>query len=194
MKKLFFAAALAAMFALSAQIQTQAQTQNFSFKRFRVDAGLGAIIPLPKDLNGVILTYFEPKYELIPQIAVGFRCEGSMFGGPSSWAIATRASLEYSFKINSSYMLTGDYYFDNNFFRPFAGLGLGVFTQERCSCSGSSTPVTFATMLRAGFDIYHFRFTLSYNRDFNNHNPLYGDKDFNFLSLTAGFYIGGGRK
>jgi len=177
MKKLFVVSLVLLAFSLSASAQ--------DFKPFRVDGGIGYGIPFNEGLDGGILFYLEPKYEVIPQLSVGIRWEGAFFGGGSDEGV--------SIKMSSGYLATGDYYFNNNSFRPFVGAGLGVFASGGASVNvGTETikvdgSTNFATMVRAGFDISHFRLTASYNLAFD-------EDTLNFLAITVGFYIGGGKK
>jgi outer membrane protein X len=180
MKKVLFIAVLICGVALSAQSQ--------EFKPFRVDAGIGYGLPFSDGLDGGVQFYLEPKYEVAPQIAVGVRWEGSLFAGSDV------EGQSVDVKISSSYMLTGDYYFNDNSFRPFVGLGLGLYSIGGTSLEVDGQKIetegknNFGALLRAGFDISHFRLTLSYN---------YGgkmlDETFHFLGATIGFYLGGGK-
>jgi outer membrane protein W len=105
--------------------------------------------------------------------------------------------MKASVQLNSAIMATGDYYFNSNKFRPFAGLGLGLYSIAGTKIESSMGGVTataeiegsssFAALLRAGFDFSHLRVTASYNIAFS-------DPSFSFLGITVGFYIGGGRK
>ncbi|MDR2653271.1 MAG: hypothetical protein LBC68_13365 [Prevotellaceae bacterium] len=186
MKKLLFIAVLFCGVALSAQSQ--------EFKPFRVDLGVGYGLPFAKSLDGGVQFYVEPKYEVAPQLAVGLRWEGSLFGG------AEQDGQSVDMKLSSSYMVTGDYYFNNNTFRPFVGLGLGLYSiggasVDAVEVEGDGVEVelnasknNFGALLRAGFDVSHFRFTLSYN-----YGGKIGDETFHFLGATIGFYLGGGR-
>jgi outer membrane protein X len=178
MKKLLLSAALLCGIALSAQAQ--------DFTPFRVDGGAGYGLPFNDGLEGGVLFYLEPKYEIIPQLSVGIRWEGSLFAG---------ATEGISVKLSSAYMATGDYFFTNNKFRPFVGAGLGAY-----AIGGSSIEIeginieaegktNFGALLRAGFDVSHLRLALAYN-----YGGKTGDETFHFFSATIGFYIGGGKK
>ncbi|MDR2562963.1 MAG: hypothetical protein LBC98_03370, partial [Prevotellaceae bacterium] len=112
MKRLFIAIALICGVAVSAQAQ--------DFKPFRVDGGVGYGIPLSDGMDGGVLLYLEPKYAVTDKISAGLRWEGSLF------AAATEGDMKASVQLNSAIMATGDYYFNSNKFRPFAGLGLGL--------------------------------------------------------------------
>ncbi|MDR1347376.1 MAG: hypothetical protein LBJ63_02950 [Prevotellaceae bacterium] len=185
MKKFLFIAVLFCGVALSAQSQ--------EFKPFRVDMGLGYGLPFSDGLKGGVQFYLEPKYEIAPQIAVGFRWEGSLFAGDDV------EGQSVDVKLSSAFMATGDYYFNNNKFRPFVGLGLGLYSIGGASVDVAVEDVPVATveaegknnfgaLIRAGFDVSHFRFALSYT-----YGGKMGDETFHFLGVTIGFYLGGGK-
>jgi outer membrane protein X len=182
MKKVFLIAVLICGVTLSAQSQ--------EFKPFRVDMGVGYGLPFSDGLDGGVQFYLEPKYEVVPQIAVGFRWEGSMFAG------VEEAGLSADFKLSSSYLATCDYYFTNNTFRPFAGIGLGVYNIGGASIKVADQEIdvegksNFGAGIRAGFDASHFRLALSYNYG----GKTADDETFHFFGATVGFYIGGGKK
>ena len=184
MKRLIIAVVMVCGVALSAQSQ--------EFAPFRVDGGVGYGIPFTDGYDGGVLLYVEPKYAVTDKISVGVRWEGSLFAG------AGLEGEKASVKLNSSYMATGDYFFNSNRFRPFAGLGLGAYSMAGASVDASVSGVgsasievdgttSFAALLRAGFDFSHLIVTASYNIAF-------AEKSFSFLGVTVGFYIGGGRK
>ena len=98
----------------------------------------------------------------------------------------------------ASYLATGDYYFQKEAgarFRPFAGIGLGFATAAGATASGSEetaetqTKNGFSGMVRAGFDVSHFRFNLEYDV-----NPKTGRISNNYIGVNLGFYIGGGSR
>jgi outer membrane protein X len=161
--------------------------QSQDFKPFRVDGGLGYGIPFGNAYDGGVLFYLEPKYEIASQIAVGLRWEGTLFAGAAVDGESASASL------SSGYLATGDYYFNNNKFRPFAGIGLGLHRIAGVSIDDESIEgegkTNFGGLVRAGFDVSHFRFTLSYN-----YAGKIGNETHHYLGVTAGFYIGGGKK
>jgi outer membrane protein X len=179
MKKLLLSVALFCGVALSVQAQ--------DFTPFRVDGGVGYGLPFNDGLDGGVLFYLEPKYEVIPQLSVGIRWEGALFAG---------ANEGVSVNLSSAYLATGDYFFTNNKFRPFVGLGLGAYSVGGGSIdlgNGQTSDVdgetNFGALLRAGFDVSHFRLALAYN-----YGGKAGEETFHFFSATIGFYIGGGKK
>ncbi|MDR0559141.1 MAG: porin family protein [Prevotellaceae bacterium] len=158
------------------------------FKPFRVDAGIGYGLPFTKGFDGGIAFYAEPKYAIADKIAVGLRWEGALFAGESE---------DLNLSISSGYYATGDYYFNNNKFRPFAGLGLGMYSVGSAKVKVNTEDVvqgvvtgdaqsSFGMLVRAGFDFSHIRFALSYNLATTN-------PSFSYLGISLGFYIGGGK-
>jgi outer membrane protein X len=178
MKKLLLAIVLFCGVSLYAQAQ--------EFTPFRVDAGAGYGIPFNEGLDGGVLFFVEPKYEVIPQVSVGVRWEGALFASGTEGV---------SISLSSAYMATGDYFFTNNKFRPFAGLGLGAYMIGGASVEIANQTVktdgttNFGAMVRAGFDVSHFRLALSYNYGGN-----VGDETFHFFGATVGCYFGGGKR
>ncbi len=185
MKKLVFAAVMLCGLVLSARAQ--------EFKPFRVDLGAGYALPFSDGAKGGALFYLEPKYAVMDQISVGFRWEGSLMA-----SVAPDGSKGDA-KLSSAYMATGDYFLNNNSFRPFAGVGLGAYSIAGASASitiGDATAessvdakTNFGFMIRAGFDISHFRFTVSYN----NAGKV-GDETHHFLGISVGAFFGGGNR
>ena len=174
------------------------------FKAFRVDLGLGYAIP--KDGGGVILS-FEPKYAVIPNVAVGLRMEAAGMAQVSYEMVNGQVQeVSGSVKLNGSYLLTGDYYFTNEKFRPYAGLGLGIYSLAGAEASSNTTIVNdsnvaeannFGFMLRAGFDISHFRLSVEYNIAGKVKSDILGreySSSYNYLGIKANVYIGGGVK
>ena len=184
MKKFFVTALVLLAFGLSANSQ--------DFKPFRVDGGVGYGLPFNEGLEGGVIFYLEPKYEVVPQIAVGLRWEGTLFAGAKIEGTESSASA----KLSSGFLATGDYYFTNDSFRPFGGIGLGLYSITGASSTVSIGGMTetveiagstnFAAMARVGFDYSHFRVTASYNMAF-------AEEMFHYISFTVGFYIGGGK-
>lgn len=176
-------------------------------KPFKVDVSLGYAIPGGTGSKGGILFAIEPKYAVIPNLSLGLRLEGAVvarFGGYDQDGNINDVSVEAS----GSYLLTGDYYFKDNYsFRPFAGAGLGAFSiasVEATTTTGSVSGGTkFGGMARAGFEAGHFRLGIEYNivpkTTFDgydeNGNPTTGLTSNNsYIGIKLGVCIGGGRK
>ena len=171
-----------------------ANAQSTTFKPFRADFGLGYAIPSGAGSKGGVAVSFEPKYNVSDNLALGVRFEA---------AITVRGAIDKdgntvsgSAKANGSYLLTGDYYINNNNFRPFVGLGAGIYNIASVTVSSDSTNTNetlvggtkFGFAPRAGFELGHFRMAIEYNvagkiAEINN----------NYLAIKIGFFIGGGR-
>ena len=193
MKKLvcYLVALAMAQFALAQQNDT-----GRVFKKFKVDISLGYAVPqgspAGSDYNGGALFAIEPKYALTDQLAIGFRMEAAA----TVHEYNNNNSNQSNGKANTSYLLTGDYYFSNKSFRPFAGAGAGIFTFANFDSSTnlttpesieSSIPVNskFGFMARAGFEASHFRLGIEYN---------FVGSGASYLGIKVGAFIGGGRK
>ena len=177
-----------------AAMSVNAQTQ---FKPFRVDIGLGYAIA---NGGGGVLFNLEPKYAVIPQLSVGLKLEADLIirdikvddKGKETIAEATAQGI-------SSYLLTADYHLTQKSFRPFVGAGFGLYSIAAAKASGTSSESTllgegsstnFGAMLRAGFDVGHFRLALAYH--FAGKDAV--KSNTGFFSTTVGVYIGGGKK
>ncbi len=167
------------------------------FKKFKVDVSLGYAVlqgsTTGTSVHGGGLFAIEPKYALIDPLAIGLRVEAAVI--VREYYNNNTSNLNNA-KINSSYLLTGDYYFSNKSFRPFVGAGVGIFTFASLDSSTFSglfngdsgqipTITQFGFMSRAGFEAGHFRLGVEYN--FVGHGVSY-------LGLKVGACIGGGRK
>lgn len=113
--------------------------------------------------------------------------------------------------VNTSALLTGDYYFNRgtSYFAPFVGGGFGYFGliniyasahQEEylnISISEFNTDLTFGGLVRGGFEISKLRVALEFY--LIPHTNLYdinlneiGTAANSYVNLSIGFYIGGG--
>jgi outer membrane protein X len=157
------------------------------FKKFKVDVSLGYAIPQESTGGGTkagALFAIEPKYAVMEEVSVGLRMEAAVM------ANINEAGQSGSAKANASYLATGDYYFSNKKFRPFAGVGAGIFTYASVSNASDNLdniPVSskFGFMARGGFEYGHLRIGVEYN--------FVADKA-GYLGLKIGTCIGGGRK
>src|SRR5437763_4539550 len=120
MKKTMFIA-----FILGSAVLANAQSKP-TFRPFKVDFALGYAVPSGSGSKGGVLFAVEPKYAVRDNISVGLRIEA---------AVTARASIDQSgqevsgsAKASASYLLTGDYYLSNNQFRPFVGIGAGIYS------------------------------------------------------------------
>jgi|SRR5690554_5105996 len=170
-------------------ITSLVHSQNY--KPFKVDVLLGYAIPKSEGnavKAGVVFT-LEPHYRLSDALAVGLRLEGAALAYSSLGSAGGKAEIS----VMTSYSLTGDYYFRDQGFRPFAGAGLGIFRSsalkldEETAINGETTiPASsnFGFFPRIGFEAGHFRFSTEYNFI----------KDGGYLSFKIGLFIGGGKR
>ena len=198
--KLAFLLFFSLSFALS-----QSHAQEFS--AFKVDLGLGyAFGGSAKFEDGLEQTgraglafYLEPRYGISDQITLGFRLGGDILASGTYERNGVNADDDFaSVSISgiSSYLATMDYYFSTNTFRPYAGLGVGLYSGESASATVGGTSLFDAelekqsglgVMPRLGANIGHFKMILSYNLPFEKKLPKY-------LSFTLGVEFGGGRQ
>ncbi len=187
MKQLFIMLfSLLLMQAASAQ-----ETESYRvFKKFKVDVSLGYAIPahsMGSGKKGGLLFVIEPKYNVTDQVAVGLRMEGAAMA-----RIADEGD-KGDIKLNYSYLATGDYYFSNKRFRPFAGLGAGIYTagnitvDENTDADNLNIPreSRFGVLTRIGFEYGHLRMGAEYN--------ILSDKA-GYFGFKIGVVIGGGKK
>jgi hypothetical protein len=176
-----------------------------NLKPFKVDVSLGYAIPGGTGSKGGILFAVEPKYAVIPSVAIGLRMEGAIvarFNGYDENGDLVDASV----KASGSYLATADYYFTDNYsVRPFAGAGAGIFTLAGIESNSNSDKVSvgskFGGMIRAGIELSHFRFGVEYNivpkTTFtgydNNGDPTSGLSSNNsYIGIKIGVCLGGG--
>lgn len=167
--------------------------QSTAFKPFKVDLALGYAIPSGKGAGGGVAFSLEPKYAINDNITAGLRMEGAVTVRGSVYANGQEFKGDAA--ASSSYLLTGDYYFNTNTFRPFAGLGIGVYRLAAVSfdtgtnSSGEIAADTkFGGAPRVGFEVGHFRMAAEYNVMGKS-----GSLNNNYLNIKLGFFIGGGR-
>jgi hypothetical protein len=169
-----------------------ANAQSTEFKPFKVDLAFGYAVPGGSGSKGGALFAIEPKYAINDNITVGVRMEGAVMARASQ--SSTGEPLVADVKASGSYLATGDYYFNTNQFRPFAGIGLGIYSNAGASVdsyggtSDVSTGTKFGGAPRVGFEYGHFRMAVEYN--------LVGKSagiNYNYLGVKLGFFIGGGR-
>lgn len=171
--------------------------QSTAYTPWQVNFTGGYAAASGKGTKGGIALHLEPQFHITDNFTAGIRLGGAL---TAKFALNSTGEEigEASIAVVSSYLATGDYYFQKEAgakFRPFAGIGLGY-----ASAAGvSSTDVTqtgeaqtksgFGGLIRAGFDVSHFRFNLEYDV-----NPKTGRISNNYFGINLGFYIGGGAK
>jgi outer membrane protein W len=192
------------LFACLAFSATNAQDQEF--KKFRVGLGGGYAVPGGKGAKGGILLYLEPGYRITDQILVAARFEfAAMLRGYEQDVNTGSASASFS----GSNSLFGQYFLMNENFRPFVGLGVGMFNVSTISVtadnSGSADvyegidETKIGVIPRIGFDFRHFTLSLDFNlvgsstvKSSNSANELTTKNGY--VGIRFGGFFGGGRK
>lgn len=156
-----------AIFILSSILSLSAKSQESDLKPFKVDVSLGYAIPGGSGAKGGVLFAVEPKYAIMSSLSLGLRMEGAVVARFSGYD-ENGDAMDASVKASGSYLVTGDYYFTDNYsFRPFAGGGAGIFSMATAEVNSGSGEVSggtkFGGMIRAGFELSHFRLGLEYN-------------------------------
>lgn len=186
-------------------IAANAQTENDRiFKPFKVDVSAGFALPLggAASSKAGVLFVVEPKYAVAEQFAIGLRLEIAVMARGS---LINGQGFEGNFQGNGSYLATGDYYFNNNKFRPFIGAGAGLYTIGSVDNNSTDsvdynstdpllptevpTENKFGFMFRGGFEAGHFRLGIEYNAvgksQYSEHNS--------YIGFKVGTCFGGGR-
>ena len=180
------------------------KSEGGDYKPFKVDVAFGYAIPQGSGAKGGVLFAIEPKYAVQPQLSVGLRLEGAVMA--HGWVASDGSSASAKVATSSSYLATGDYYFSNNTFRPFAGAGLGLYKLASASFDEDAdftiaSATKFGGMIRAGFEVGHFRLGLEYNLvgkttekfDDGTSNPPSVTSKNGYLGIKLGFFLGGGK-
>ena len=126
----------------------------------------------------------EFKYNFYKNMNVGFKTEATVFNTCKCYDLELLS-------VSATY----DYYFHytNTIFSPFIGAGFGYYF-ARSHEEHTETHFKFnypTAFVRTGLEIWKIRATFAYNlirkpKKFNN-------KNIDYMSLTIGFYIGGGK-
>jgi outer membrane protein W len=192
MKKISIVIMFVAVTAFAAQAQ--------EFKKFKVGVGGGYAVTSGTGAKGGVLLYLEPAYRIQDQLLVGLRLEAAGMVRGYAENVET-ASISASF--SGSQGIFGQYYFSNNTFRPFVGLGLGLnkiataaanFEGEAFAALNESK---FGFFPRVGFDAGHFTLSLDYN--LIGASTLQGTSGGelktknNYIGIRFGGFFGGGR-
>jgi hypothetical protein len=164
-----------------------------NFKPFKVGLGLGYAVPAGGE--GGALLYVEPGYRCTNNILIGLRLESAII---SRGLEGTDKDVTGDATSNASYTLNGQYYFNENYVRPFVGLGFGLFSlaalkyNRGAEVESSPAETRFGFYPRAGVDIGHLNLTLDYNIVPRIDVMDGGEIRNSYLGLRAGFSIGGG--
>lgn len=168
------------------------QNYNRRSNLFRQEISLGFVKPISSTVGFSFAT--EPKFSVINKLAIGLRLEGSIWLNTDNQRIQT---LDFSEIYTYSVVPTVDYYFIDNTFKPFVGVGYGLYFYPQSSFyykEGNNT----GFLARAGFEAGHFRLGLNYNyirrnyysQGYGSNNPV----NWGYFDLKFGVVIGGGQK
>ncbi len=172
---------------------------QLNYKAFKVDVGGMYAIPTGDGVKAGIGFYVEPKYNITDHIAAGFKMEWAIMGAEE----VDGASVDIS--AIGSYQVTGDYYFGTSKVRPFAGLGMGIYSLRTATMKAEVNTEDYDLEVNEEFDfgnkfgfaprvgilMSHFRIGLEYNIITGLESGL---ESKNYLALKVGFEIGGGKK
>jgi outer membrane protein X len=176
-------------------------------KPFKWDFSVGYASPGGgKGAKGGILFASEPKYAVIPNLSLGLRMEAAIMARAYGYA-SDGSDLDVSVKASASYVLTGDYYFTDNYnLRPFGGIGGGIYSVAAAKVEGGSETASggagskFGGLIRGGVEAGHFRFGIEYNilpsttldgYD-SNGDPAKIKSNNSYLGVKLGVCFGGG--
>ncbi|HEY2722522.1 MAG TPA: hypothetical protein VGI82_12395 [Chitinophagaceae bacterium] len=182
-------------------------SQNSSdLKPFKVDVSVGYAMPGGSGSKAGVLFAVEPKYAVISNLSIGLRMEGAVIARFNGYDAEGNLN-DVSVKASGSYIVTGDYYFTDNYHvRPFAGIGGGIYTIAGAEAnddnsSNVSVGSKFGGMIRAGIELSHFRVGIEYNLvpkttftgNDSQGNPTTGLTSSNsYLGIKVGVCFGGG--
>lgn len=166
------------------------KAQSTNYKPFKVDIAVGYAVPAGTGSKSGAVIAIEPKYSVDNNITLGLRFESSRTS--SSYVSGTTVFVG-SVNATTSYLATADYFFKGNKVRPFAGLGLGLYSTGGVGAFGDSYYVSdgnkFGVVPRAGIELGHFRAAIEYNAMGKD-----AFVNYNYLSFKVGFFLGGGEK
>ncbi len=205
MKKLIFVP-----FLLFAFISNSfAQGGDRMFRKFKGEFSLGySNFPGNTSFKNGFLIAFEPKFQVLDQLAIGGRIETIICGNAASDDNFATLAGYVDLKLYQSVLATGEYYFTKNYnARPFVGGGAGIYAMATAynNDENTETRAMFGGMIRAGIEVKHFRFGVEYNfvPTTSSIQSVYNETTFNYdvvnvesknsyFSIKVGFCFGGG--
>jgi outer membrane protein W len=197
MKKITTVVCLMMIVALSASAQ--------EYKKFRVGTGLGYAIPGGSGAGGGISFTIEPGYRVNDKILANLRWEAAAIVRGT----VDETSASFDVAGIGSYTVNGQYYLMDGGFRPYVGVGFGMYNIAAASVDGGSNGggvsetagTKFGFYPRLGFDAGHFTLNLDYNIVGNTEavvttgtTPTKTEFKNSYIGIRIGGYFGGGRK
>lgn len=167
------------------------------YKKFRVGLGLGYAMASGEGSKGGIIVDFEPGYRINDDILVNLRLESAAVVRGTTDDIV--AGGEFDVAAIGSYTVNGQYYFRQDGFRPYAGLGLGIFSLAAVSVDGGGGDIAassseFGIYPRVGFDAGHFTFNIDFNILPNTEGAAGTEFKNSYIGFRIGGFFGGGTK
>jgi hypothetical protein len=172
------------------------------FKPFKVGVGVGYAAPASTGTGASsgALFYVEPGYRPSDNFLIGLRLESALIARGLKGV--GNADVSGNATSNMSYTLNGQYYFNDNYVRPFVGIGLGLFSLAAVKFNTNSgtnvnanevaAETRFGFYPRIGIDVGHLNITIDYNIVPSTSVTGGGKVQNNYLALRAGFSFGGG--
>jgi len=165
----------------------KAQVTPFKFE-------LGGLYGIPTDSElykaGAGL-YLHPSYYLSDKINIGIKAEFAIIGA------ADALGTDVSISAIGSYLVTSNYYFTVSKIRPYAGLGVGLYSLGTASVNADpNNPAEvdfgdkFGVAPKIGLDLGHFTINIAYNYIFDQEEG----SDKNYMTTGIGVFFGGGVK
>ncbi|HEV8514783.1 MAG TPA: OmpW family outer membrane protein [Cyclobacteriaceae bacterium] len=191
MKKIIYA------LALSLLVTSIGYAQDYH--KFRVGLGIGYAGASGYGSSGGILATIEPSYRVQDNLSVGLRLESAAI--TRGYSVSSSTSYDISVAAVGSYTVNGQYYFKSDGFRPFAGVGLGMYTLAAVDYNSGTTTGSveagskFGFYPRVGFDFRHFTMSADYNLipSTSTTLPSNGDIKNSYLGIRIGVFFGGGK-
>jgi len=169
-------------------------TAQNDYRPFKLDVGL-----LMGEVNehhvGLVAPYVEPKYNINNDFTVGMRVEYVFYSKVDFIDYDPNNPYRSDYDADGwtfSTVLTGDYYFNDHYLRPFVGIGGGLYymynAKENSYLNFNEHIVSFGYVPRVGLNIGQFRASCEYNFIISDKSNL------SYLSFKLGYEIGGGKK
>ena len=150
------------------------------YRKVKIGLGVGYTASGPayaygRSRNGLLIT-LEPAFNVDEKLSIGMRLELAAFGSGNIDNIDG----------GISYTLNGQYYLsDDHGFRPFMGVGFGIYNFDTHEDKIGVYP-------RLGFDAGHFNMAVEYNF-IEAYNKGNGSND-SYFGIRIGVFFGGGKK
>lgn len=172
------------------------------FKPFKVNTSIGYAKPTGAGSSGGFLLSIEPKYGVNDQIDLGFRIEGALMARAAQ---VNGQLTDTELKFAGSYVLTGTYLLSSEKFRPYVGIGAGLYSTGGLSFSesndiGGQFARKLGAMGRVGFKYGHLNMGVEYNyapstkytANLTNNTVAIIKSNNSYVGFKLGFDIGGG--